>query len=125
MSLSCAVNLASATAAAPGFTGSLVASAGPGVPYLRPRVFWRVESACSAGRLGRAGELGGVLAAGRLEAAQGIWSSGTGVSGPTSGIADKDRERRLLALGNTYAALGRRKMALTTVTSLATFDPRN
>jgi tetratricopeptide (TPR) repeat protein len=38
---------------------------------------------------------------------------------------DKERERLLLALGQTYEGLGRKNKALQTYTRLAQFDPRN
>lgn len=101
-----------------------------GVPYVRQRLFWRVEAALVAresrwaNRVARGEEL---LAAGRLEEAQ-AYLEELDRRFPARNVRhslDKERERLLLALGNTYAALGRRTMALTTFTSLATFDPRN
>jgi len=100
------------------------------VPYLRHRVFWRVESALVAreaqwARRVATGEA--LLAAGRLEEAQ-AYLEQLDRRFPARDVRhalDKERERLLLALGRTYEALGRRNLALTTFTTLATFDPRN
>lgn len=101
-----------------------------GVPFIRQRVFWRVERALVAREARWASRVAtgeALLAAGRLEDAQ-AYLEQLDRGFPARNVRhalDKERERLLLALGNTYAALGRRTMALTTFTNLAAFDPRN
>jgi tetratricopeptide (TPR) repeat protein len=101
-----------------------------GVPYIRQRVFWRVERALVAREARWADRVTtgeALLAAGRLEEAQ-AYLEQLDRRFPARNVRhalDKERERLLLALGNTYAALGRRNMALTTFTNLAAFDSRN
>ena len=101
-----------------------------GVPYVRQRVFWRVERALVAREARWATRVAtgeALLAAGRLEEAQ-AYLEQLDRRFPARNVRhalDKERERLLLSLGNTYAALGRRNLALTTFTNLAAFDPRN
>jgi tetratricopeptide (TPR) repeat protein len=101
-----------------------------GLPPVRQRVFWRVESALVRGEARWTDRLEtgeALLAAGRLEEAQ-AYLEQLDRRFPARDVRhalDKERERLLLALGRTYEALGRRNLALATYTRLALFDPRN
>lgn len=103
---------------------------GFGVPQIRQRIFWRVQRVVvdREARWDRRLAVGErMVADSQFEAAQ-AYLEELDLAFPAQNprhAKDKERERLLLALGQTYEALGRKNMALATYTRLATFDPRN